>query len=93
MGVQNRVVITGVGVVSPLGGDVDTYWEALVQGKSGIATIESFDVTDFLTQFAGECSDFSTDVLSPKEIRRTARFILMALEATNQAGFTVKRQQ
>ena len=75
-----RVVITGMGVVSPIGETIDTYWNGLISGESGIDTIQSFDISEFPTQFAGECIGFETDTLPPKEIRRTARFILLALE-------------
>ncbi len=80
-----RVVITGMGVVSPIGETIDTYWNGLISGESGIDTIQSFDISEFPTQFAGECIGFETDTLPPKEIRRTARFILLALEASKQA--------
>ena len=50
---SNKAVITGMGAVTPLGTGVDKYWNNLISGKSGIATIEKFDVTDLPVKFAG----------------------------------------
>jgi len=81
-----RVVITGMGVVSPVGNDVSTFWEALCAGKSGVSRIRAFDASNFPTRIAGEVVDidFST-VVEPKEARRTDRNILFALFAAGQA--------
>ena len=83
---SRRVVITGLGVVSPVGKDVPTFWESLCAGKSGISRIESFDTTQFPSKIAGEIKniDFSS-VVEPKEINRTDRNILFALYAADQA--------
>ncbi|MET3288439.1 beta-ketoacyl-[acyl-carrier-protein] synthase II [Brevibacillus fluminis] len=83
---KRRVVITGVGVISPVGNDVDTFWESLRTGKSGIDKITSFDVTDYPTQIAGEVKDFvPEDYMDKKEVRRTDRFVQFALAAAKMA--------
>ncbi|HEX7511117.1 MAG TPA: beta-ketoacyl-ACP synthase II [Chitinivibrionales bacterium] len=83
---SRRVVITGLGVVSPVGKDVPTFWESLCSGKSGISRIQSFDITNYPAKIAGEIRDidFST-VVEVKEVNRTDRNILFALYAADQA--------
>ena len=83
---SRRVVITGLGVVSPLGVDVQSFWDSLCAGRSGISLIQSFDASNFPSRIAGEIRDvdFST-VVEAKEVNRTDRNILFALFATNQA--------
>jgi 3-oxoacyl-[acyl-carrier-protein] synthase II len=83
---SRRVVITGLGVVSPLGKDVESFWAGLLAGRSGISAIQSFDTTNFPSKIAGEIRDidFST-VVEPKEVSRTDRNILFALIASDQA--------
>jgi 3-oxoacyl-[acyl-carrier-protein] synthase II len=83
---SRRVVITGLGVVSPVGKDVATFWDSLCKGKSGISRIESFDAANYPSKIAGEIKDmdFST-VVEPKEVNRTDRNILFALFAAQQA--------
>jgi len=73
---DRRVVITGMGVVTPLGHDLDTFWQKLISGQSGIDTISAFDPTPFDTKIAGEVKNFdpSPAFPSPKEIRRTDRY-------------------
>ena len=74
--INRRVVVTGMGVVSPLGNDLNTFWQNLITGQCGIDRITAFDATAFDTQIAGEVKNF--DPLpafpSPKEIRRTDRY-------------------
>lgn len=83
---QRRVVITGIGVVSPLGLDVPTFWQHLAAGKSGIAPITAFDASEFQTQFAGEVRDFDpANFMDRKEARRTDRFVQLAVAATREA--------
>jgi 3-oxoacyl-[acyl-carrier-protein] synthase II len=83
---MRRVVITGVGAVSPCGTDVDTTWESISAGRSGIARIESFDPTEFASQIAGECSRFDPLQYVPKRrLRETSRFIQLAIAASEQA--------
>ena len=61
---ERRVVVTGLGCVSPIGNTVAESWAALIEGKSGIATITKFDATPFSTRFAGEVKDFNIEVLA-----------------------------
>lgn len=80
-----RVVVTGMGVVSPLGNDVALFWAALCNGKSGIRTIEHFDTADLSTQFAGMVDEVVPEGFGNKELRRTDRYALYAIEAADQA--------
>ncbi len=81
-----RIVITGMGVVSPLGSALTTFWEGLLAGRSGIQRITRFDASNLPCQIAGEVTDFdSGDLLSAKEVRRLPRAAQMALGATQQA--------
>lgn len=81
-----RVVVTGLGVISPVGLDVPTMWQNLVAGRSGIGPITHFDASDFAVRIAGEAQGFdSTDYMSAKEARRTDRFVQFAMAATQQA--------
>ena len=81
-----RVVITGMGTISPLGHDVPTTWEAAIAGRSGIGPITRFDATDFRTRIAGEIKDFNPrDHFAPKEARRMDAFVQYALVAAREA--------
>ena len=84
---ERRVVITGLGVVSPLGNDLDTFWANLVAGKCGIGPITSFDVSNYETKIAAEVKNFDPAPAfpSPKEIRRTDRFAQYGVHAAWQA--------
>ncbi|MDP6124293.1 MAG: beta-ketoacyl synthase N-terminal-like domain-containing protein, partial [Candidatus Latescibacteria bacterium] len=83
---DRRVVITGVGVVTPVGTGVPKFWEAIVAGKSGIGLVTAFDTTGYPTQIAGEALDFDpTATIPPKEIRRMDRFAQMAITASLEA--------
>ncbi|MDD2420591.1 MAG: beta-ketoacyl-ACP synthase II [Heliobacteriaceae bacterium] len=87
-----RVVITGVGVISPLGTGKEKYWDALVSGVSGIGPITRFDADRLPTRIAGEVKDFDPkDFLDRKEVRRMDRFahfgVAGAKMAFNDAGF------
>ncbi|RME41510.1 MAG: beta-ketoacyl-[acyl-carrier-protein] synthase II [Deltaproteobacteria bacterium] len=91
---MRRVVITGAGVVSPLGTGTEKNWEALMQGQSGIDRITSFDASDLPTQIAGEVRGFNADdFIEKKEQRKMDLFIQYALAATDMAvkdaGFTI----
>ncbi len=95
---MRRVVITGVGTVSPCGADVATTWSNISAGRSGIATIRGFDPSDFTSQIAGECTDFDPLLYMPKrKLREAARFIQLALGASAQAiehaGFEPSEEQ
>lgn len=81
-----RVVVTGLGVISPVGLDVPTMWQNLVAGRSGIGPITHFDASDFAVRIAGEAWGFDpADYMSAKAARRTDRFVQFAIAATQQA--------
>jgi 3-oxoacyl-[acyl-carrier-protein] synthase II len=83
---DERVVVTGLGVISPVGLDVHTMWQNLVAGRSGIGPITHFDASDFTVRIAGEVRDFDpADYMSSKEARRTDRFVQFAIAAAQQA--------
>ncbi|MCL9659865.1 beta-ketoacyl-ACP synthase II [Paenibacillus hunanensis] len=83
---MERVVITGMGVISPIGNDVETFWNNLSQGKSGIAPIDTFDTERYKTKFAGLVRDFdAAAIFGRKEARRMDRFAQFAVAAAEQA--------
>ncbi len=83
----NRVFVTGLGVVSPLGLDADTTWKSIVAGKSGVDTITAFDPEGYKTTIAAEVKDFEpTDFVDRKQARRIDRFVQLALAAAIQAN-------
>ncbi|HVV57852.1 MAG TPA: beta-ketoacyl-ACP synthase II [Gaiellaceae bacterium] len=83
---RRRVVITGLGMVSPLGNDVDTSWRRLLAGESGAAEIQSFDHSNYNVHFACELKDFDPTVwIDRKAARRMDRFAQMILAAAHQA--------
>jgi len=84
--INNRVVVTGIGILCPVGLNASSTWEALIAGKSGIAYITLFDPEPFATKFAGEVKGFEpTDYVSRKEARHMDRFIQLAIAASSQA--------
>ncbi|XRG80480.1 beta-ketoacyl-ACP synthase II [Rossellomorea sp. GAMAL-10_SWC] len=83
---MRRIVITGMGVVSPLGNDVDTVWNNLINGKSGITAIDTIDVSNIKTKVAGIVRDFDAEERwGRKEARKLDRFSQFALAAAEQA--------
>ncbi len=83
---NRRVVITGMGAVSPLGLDVPTLWQGVLEARSGIGPITRFDPAQFETRFAGEVKDFDpTNYMERKEARRTDRFVHLVAAATREA--------
>jgi 3-oxoacyl-[acyl-carrier-protein] synthase II len=81
-----RVVITGMGLVTPCGTGLEKSWTALIEGRSGIGPITSFDAAPHETRFAGEVRDFDAKLwMEPKEVRRNDRFIQFALAACDMA--------
>lgn len=81
-----RVFVTGAGVLSPVGNNVEDCWQSLVSGKSGAGPITRFDASDYETRFACEVKDFSFDgVLDRKEAKRMDRFVQFAVVATHEA--------
>ena len=96
---DRRIVITGIGLVTPLGRGLETVWHRLIQGHSGLSKIESFDASDLPSQVAGQVpkgtgvGDFDFDsIVSPKDRRRMGDFIVFALaaaeDAVRDAGWT-----
>lgn len=84
--IDRRVVVTGMGVISPLGLDVPTLWQNLIAGRSGIAPITLFDATGFDVRIAGEAHGFDPQNYMPlKEARRTDRFTQFAVAALQEA--------
>jgi 3-oxoacyl-[acyl-carrier-protein] synthase II len=83
---NKRVVVTGLGLVTPVGIGLETSWKALCAGKSGVGPITQFDTSELQTTIAAEVKDFNAeDWLSKKEARRTERFIAFAMAASRMA--------
>jgi 3-oxoacyl-[acyl-carrier-protein] synthase II len=84
---KKRVVITGLGVISPVGNDVASFWESLKEGKSGVGLNTSFDTTGFDSRIAAEVKNFDPTHygISLKETKRTAKFVQYAVAAAKQA--------
>ncbi|OVA08309.1 Beta-ketoacyl synthase [Macleaya cordata] len=83
---QRRVVVTGMGVVTPIGHDPDVFYNNLLEGVSGISEIEAFDCSQFPTRIAGEIKSFSTDGwVAPKLSKRADKFMLYMLTAGKKA--------
>ena len=90
---MRRVVVTGMGVVSPLGNSLDETWQGIKEGKSGIANITGFDCTDYKVQIAAEVKDFdASQFVDKREARKMARFtqfaVAAAVQAVKDAGLT-----
>ena len=83
---RRRVVITGLGALTPLGNDVRSTWESLIAGGNGAGPITQFDITDFPVKFACEVKDFKpTDYIDHKQARRMDRFAQLVVAAARQA--------
>ncbi|MGB0427730.1 MAG: beta-ketoacyl-ACP synthase II [Flavobacteriales bacterium] len=81
-----RVVVTGLGALTPIGNDVNSYWSSLCNGLSGAAPITKFDATQFKTKFACEVKDFNpTDFINRKEARKMDPFAQYAMVASDEA--------
>ncbi|MHC1700406.1 MAG: beta-ketoacyl-ACP synthase II [Humidesulfovibrio sp.] len=95
---MNRVVVTALAAITPLGNDLDTSWTNLLAGKIGIARLTSFDATGHDTQIAGEVKDFEpTKYINPKAARRMEKFAQYAVSASkmlmDQAGWTIPPEE
>src|SRR6185437_5960698 len=83
---RRRVVVTGLGAVTPLGNTRDEFWRRLIAGESGIGRITAFDASDFITQIAAEVKDFKPEeLLGRKDARRMDRFTQFAVVAAREA--------
>ncbi|MFP4164206.1 MAG: beta-ketoacyl-ACP synthase II [Chitinispirillaceae bacterium] len=83
---ERRVVVTGLGVTSPVGNDVKTFWDSLREGKSGLGHVSAFDTSGYTSRIAGEVKDIDfSQYVDLKEVRRTDRAILLALAAADEA--------
>jgi len=84
---EKRVVVTGLGVISPLGNSVSSFWSALKEGKSGITKITQFDATDYDSKIAGEVKGFDpfSYGITKKELNRMEKFVQFAVASSKQA--------
>ncbi|MCX7847677.1 MAG: beta-ketoacyl-ACP synthase II [bacterium] len=83
---QRRVVVTGMGVISPVGNTLETFWDNLVHGRSGITPLRAVDPEKFSSKIAGQVLDFNPEeYFDAKEARRTDRFLQFAVAAADQA--------
>jgi 3-oxoacyl-[acyl-carrier-protein] synthase II len=81
-----RVVITGIGAVTPLGNDLKSTWEGLIEGRSGVGMITHFDASQYSSQIAAEVKNFNyEDIVVKKDIKRYDRYSLLALAAAKEA--------
>ena len=87
MNFDRRVVITGLGVITPVGNDLDSFWSALKAGKSGIGRITAMDITQYDCKIAGEVRNFDPKPFfnNPKDVRRTDRFVQLAMAAAKMS--------
>src|SRR5437870_1378123 len=83
---DRRVVVTGMGIISPIGVGKEAFWQSLIEGKSGIDRITHFDASPYPCQIAGEVKDLHyQDLLEPKQLRRMARTTQFAVAAAKLA--------
>lgn len=84
---KRRVVITGLGIISPVGNDLPSFWNSLKTGKGGVGPLTSFDATNFDSRIAAEVKDFDPGLygMNSKEVRHTAKFVQYAIAASKQA--------
>ena len=83
---KKRVVITGIGAITPVGNTVDEYWDSLKEGKHGFGPITQFDASAYKCKLVGEVKNFvAKDYIDPKSARRMARFTQFAVKATQEA--------
>lgn len=84
---MRRVVVTGLGAITPVGNDVPAMWESLLAGRSGVGRIAAFDPAPFASQIAGEVKGFeASQYMSPKELKRAERFVQFSVAAAKQAA-------
>lgn len=91
---KRRVVITGLGAVSPFGVGVDKFWSSLVEGKSGLSTSELIDIDKHVVKISGEVKNFNPeDYLDPKEAKKMDRYIQFAMIAADEAVKDAKLEE
>ena len=84
---KRRVVITGMGAVTPIGNNVETFWKNVKEGKNGIGAITKFDTTDYKVKIAAEVKDFSAkELMDFKAAKRMETFSQYAVAADNGCG-------
>lgn len=89
--ILKRVVVTGIGAITPIGNDTKSFWKGLEEGISGADKITKFDTTHFKTKFACEVKDFDiSHILDKKEIRRFDLFSQYAMAASEEAVLDAK---
>ena len=94
---RRRVVVTGLGVVSPVGNTKDEFWTSLVNGTNGVGPMKSFDCRDYTSRIAGEVKDFIPHPFIPKkELRRMEKFVQFAVtaakEAVDDSGLDIEKE-
>ena len=83
---ERRVVVTGIGAITPIGNNVDEFWNSIKEGKCGIDTIRSFDVTDFKVKLAAEIKEYNPEeYLDKRAARRLDKFSQYAIIAAREA--------
>ena len=83
---MKRVVVTGMGALTPIGNNVKDFWNGLIEGKNGVGPVTKFDTTNFSTKFAAEIKNLSTDgIIDPKETKRLDEFAQYAIVAAHEA--------
>ena len=84
---MNRVVVTGMGAVTPIGNNINEFWNSIKAGKVGFAPISGFDTEEYSAKLAAEVRDFNpTDYMDRKAARRMDRFSQLAVTAANEAA-------
>jgi len=83
---RKRVVVTGIGALTPIGNDANTFWEALKEGTNGIRPMERLDIDEYPTKVTGELQNFDvTEFIEAKEARKMDRFVHYSLVASMEA--------
>lgn len=94
---MNRVVVTGMGLITPIGNDVETFWKSIHEGQVGIGPIRNFDTADYKVKLSAEVTDFEPkDYMTPKDAKRMDRFsqfaVAAAVQAAEDAGLDMGRE-
>lgn len=94
---MRRVVVTGMGAITPIGNDIASFWQAIKNGECGVDTITSFDPSEFKTQIAGEVKNFDpTEYIEKKEARKMDQFtqyaLVAAMEAVKNSGIDMSKE-